>query len=91
MEYNKKKGIKPKTINKAIREIIESTMVLEEEETYSTLEEAVKADHKKLEEIIKEHEKQMAAAAKELRFEEAAKLRDEIAKLKKQKKQNVYK
>ncbi|WP_333887726.1 excinuclease ABC subunit UvrB [Clostridium sp.] len=91
MEYNKKKGIKPKTINKAIREIIESTIVLEEEETYSTLEEAVKADHKKLEEIIKEHEKQMAAAAKELRFEEAAKLRDEIAKLKKQKKQNVYK
>lgn len=91
IEYNKKNGIKPRTINKAIREIIESTMILEEEETYNTLEEAVKADHKKAEELIKEYEKQMAAAAKELRFEEAAKLRDKIAKLKKQKKQNIYK
>lgn len=91
MEYNKKNGIKPKTIDKDIREIIESTVVLEEGETYDTLEEAIEADGKKLEQIIQDYEKQMATAAKELRFEEAAKLRDKVMKLKKQKKQNIYK
>ncbi|MFL0196071.1 excinuclease ABC subunit UvrB [Clostridium sp. WILCCON 0269] len=89
MEHNEKNGIKPTTINKAIREIIESTMVLEEKEEYNSLEEAVKADNEKLNELIENHEKQMAAAAKELRFEEAAKLRDIIVKLKKQKNKNV--
>ncbi|AZV55374.1 excinuclease ABC subunit UvrB [Clostridium sp. AWRP] len=85
IEYNKKMGIVPKTINKAIREVIESTMVLEEKEEYNSLEEAVKADNEKIDELIEAHERQMKKAAKELRFEEAAKLRDTILKLKKQK------
>ncbi|ADK13395.1 MULTISPECIES: excinuclease ABC subunit UvrB [Clostridium] len=85
IEYNKKNGIVPKTINKAIREVIESTMVLEEKEEYNSLEEAVKADNEKIDELIEAHERQMKTAAKELRFEEAAKLRDAILKLKKQK------
>ncbi|OAA86776.1 excinuclease ABC subunit UvrB [Clostridium ljungdahlii] len=85
IEYNKKNGIVPKTINKAIREVIESTMVLEEKEEYNSLEEAVKADNEKIDELIEAHERQMKKAAKELRFEEAAKLRDAILKLKKQK------
>jgi len=89
IEYNKKNGIKPTTINKAIREIIESTMILEEKEEYNTLEEAVKADNRKLEELIKNYEKQMTMAARELRFEEAAKLRDAMVKLKKQKNKNI--
>ena len=85
IEYNKKEGIVPKTINKAIREVIESTMVLEEKEEYNSLEEAVKADNEKIDELIEAHERQMKKAAKELRFEEAARLRDAILKLKKQK------
>jgi excinuclease ABC subunit B len=85
IEYNKKNGIVPKTINKAIREVIESTMVLEEKEEYNSLEEAVKADNEKIDELIEAHERQMKKAAKELRFEEAARLRDAILKLKKQK------
>ncbi|OAA93367.1 excinuclease ABC subunit UvrB [Clostridium coskatii] len=85
IEYNKKNGIVPKTINKAIREVIESTMVLEEKEEYNSLEEAVKADNEKIDELIEARERQMKTAAKELRFEEAAKLRDAILKLKKQK------
>ena len=85
IEYNKKEGIVPKTINKAIREVIESTMVLEEKEEYNSLEEAVKADNEKIDELIETYERQMKKAAKELRFEEASKLRDTIFRLKKQK------
>ncbi|MEY7999184.1 excinuclease ABC subunit UvrB [Clostridium sp. Mt-5] len=85
MDYNKKNGIIPQTIHKDIREVIESTMVLEEKQEYNSLKEAVKADNEKIEELIKAHEKQMRSAAKELRFEEAAKLRDIITTLKKQK------
>jgi excinuclease ABC subunit B len=85
MAYNEENGITPTTIHKDIREVIESTMVLEEKEEYSSLKEAVKADNEKIDELIKTHEKQMRAAAKELRFEEAAKLRDIITSLKKQK------
>ncbi|MHC6181133.1 excinuclease ABC subunit UvrB [Clostridium sp. JNZ X4-2] len=85
MDYNKKNGIIPQTIHKDIREVIESTMVLEEKQEYNSLKEAVKADNEKIDELIKSHEKQMRSAAKELRFEEAAKLRDIITTLKKQK------
>ncbi|CAB1253504.1 excinuclease ABC subunit UvrB [Clostridium sp. MT-14] len=85
MAYNEKNGITPTTIHKDIREVIESTMVLEEKQEYNSLKEAVEADNEKIDELIKTHEKQMRTAAKELRFEEAAKLRDIITKLKKQK------
>ena len=85
MAYNEKNGITPTTIHKDIREVIESTMVLEEKQEYNSLKEAVEADNEKIDELIKTHEKQMRTAAKELRFEEAAKLRDIITELKKQK------
>ncbi|HBC97959.1 MAG TPA: excinuclease ABC subunit B [Clostridium sp.] len=91
MAYNKKNGITPTTIHKGIREVIESTMVSEKKEEYSSLKEAVKADNEKIDKLIEVRQKQMRAAAKELRFEEAAKLRDTIAKLKKQKKRGKRK
>ncbi len=68
-EYNEKHGIVPKTIKKEVREIIETT-VLETEDTTK------KPQDKKA--LIEELTLQMQKAAKELRFEDAAKLRDRI-------------
>lgn len=83
MKYNEDNGIIPKTVSKDIREIIEISKVAEETAKYDTLDEAMKADKKEIEKIIAKCEKEMQAAAKDLQFERAAQLRDEISKLKK--------
>lgn len=81
MEYNKKHGITPKTIQKKIKDIIGE---LQKEKTKNILDLDIAAEKgKNLEEIIKEKEKQMKEAAKVLDFELAALLRDEIRELKK--------
>ncbi len=84
-EYNKKHGITPKTIKKAIKDISEqfenknkkaSKKLLEfDTKIYKT-----KTDIKKL---IKQKEKEMLEFAKNLDFESAAILRDEIKELQK--------
>ncbi|RME77145.1 MAG: excinuclease ABC subunit UvrB [Planctomycetota bacterium] len=85
-QYNLKHGITPTTIQKKIHETLKSIYeadyvdigeVKEETEEYLPLE--------KLEERIEELQVKMKLAAKELRFEEAIQLRDEILKLEKQK------
>ncbi|MBV4438741.1 excinuclease ABC subunit UvrB [Clostridium tyrobutyricum] len=86
MDYNHKHGIVPKTINKGIRDVIEATTVLEKKEEYNTLDEAIIGNNKDIDKLIESNEKQMRQAAKELRFEEAAVLRDIILKLQKEKK-----
>ncbi|MBA5850713.1 excinuclease ABC subunit UvrB [Clostridium sp. cel8] len=85
IEYNKKHGIVPKTINKDIREVIEATVVMEDKKKYNSLDEAIEGNKESIDKLIEENLKQMKKAAKELRFEEAARLRDNIEKLKKQK------
>ncbi|MES2059806.1 MAG: excinuclease ABC subunit UvrB [Patescibacteria group bacterium] len=81
MEYNKKHGITPKTILKAIKDITE-TIQSEREKTINDL---LSIDNALYErnphKFIKEKEKQMDAAVKELDFETAAILRDEIQTL----------
>ncbi|MBV4417986.1 excinuclease ABC subunit UvrB [Clostridium tyrobutyricum] len=86
MDHNHKHGIVPKTINKGIRDVIEATTVLEKKEEYNTLDEAIIGNNKDIDKLIESNEKQMRQAAKELRFEEAAVLRDIILKLQKEKK-----
>ncbi|AYD39386.1 excinuclease ABC subunit UvrB [Clostridium fermenticellae] len=86
MEYNKKNGITPTTINKGIRDIIEATTVIREKEEYNTLEDAVKANNEDIDTLIKKYEREMKQFAKELQFEKAAEIRNIIYKLKKQKK-----
>lgn len=86
MEYNEKHNITPKTIIKDIREVIEATTISEEKVEYDSLEEAVQANNESIDQLIEKYEKDMKDAAKNLQFEQAAKLRDIIAKLKKQKK-----
>ena len=68
-DYNKANGIIPKTIKKEIRDTIEVTKLAEEEVEY-------KIDEVPIEQLRRE----MKKAAKELDFERAALLRDEIVK-----------
>ncbi len=78
--YNKKHGITPKT---TIRELDTNLKVEDAGELYnkrSKLDKMPKAERQKL---VKELKAKMLAAAKNLEFEEAARLRDEIAKIKK--------
>ncbi len=72
--YNKKHGITPKTIKKAIREDIVRTEKSKKEPKFEITE--MPADE--LERIIKEMRKKMGIASKNLEFEIAAKLRDQI-------------
>ena len=81
IEYNDKNNIIPTTIKKDIRDVLEISTVAEEEATY----EAVEKEELSVEEIIskiKELEEEMKLAAKDLQFERAAELRDEINLLK---------
>lgn len=79
MAYNKEHGIVPKTIEKDIRAVIEATMVAEEIADYVAERPMLSA--KEREKRIRQLEKDMKAAAKQLEFEKAAQLRDEIRKL----------
>ena len=77
-KYNKDHNITPKSINKSVREIIETTMVAEESETYSS-------DYsvEDLAAMIEVMEVNMLEAAEKLDFEKAADLRDKGLQLKK--------
>nr|NGX34830.1 UvrABC system protein B [Candidatus Anoxychlamydiales bacterium] len=77
-EYNKKHGITPQTVKKAKIETIEETFGLKEDIETDVKKIDLKKTHttKDLEAKIKEIQKEMKKAAKELRFEDAAKLRD---------------
>ncbi|MFA5128995.1 MAG: excinuclease ABC subunit UvrB [Patescibacteria group bacterium] len=84
MEYNKKHGITPKTIQKVIKDIIGQATKKQDAKERRILElDLLGEKGKNIEEIIKEKEKQMKEAAKDLQFELAAILRDEIRELKK--------
>ncbi len=77
-EFNKKNNIIPKSIKKGVREIIEATMVAEEEVKY---EESFSKEE--IQGMIEGLETAMLKAAEELNFEKAAELRDKIIELKK--------
>ncbi len=83
LEYNRKHGITPKTIIKSYDNILSSifekdyfTVKLEEESEVENYSREALLEH------IKQLEKKMKKLAKELRFEEAAKIRDQIKELK---------
>ena len=83
-EYNRKNGITPQSIRKSIDEVMASvyerdyfdfTKIAEDKDFYLS--------PQKRQQKIEELEKQMREAAKVQEFEKAAKLRDEIVKIKK--------
>jgi excinuclease ABC subunit B len=82
MKYNKKHGITPKTIQKKIKDIVGEEITKEKVKNILDLD-VIGEKGKNVEEIIKEKERQMKEAAKNLQFELAAILRDEIRELKK--------
>ncbi|MEW6143141.1 MAG: excinuclease ABC subunit UvrB [Chloroflexota bacterium] len=79
-EYNRKHGITPQGIKKAIKDITERVKVVAEVKAPY---EAAPTSKDELVRLIKELEKQMKAAAKNLEFEKAALLRDRIVELRK--------
>ncbi|HEY4523373.1 MAG TPA: excinuclease ABC subunit UvrB [Candidatus Paceibacterota bacterium] len=78
LSYNKKHGITPKTIVKAIRDILPVEEVLKLEMK------PMPKSRSGLEQLIKEKEREMKEAAKRLDFELAALLRDELRLLQKE-------
>jgi excinuclease ABC subunit B len=83
LAYNEKHGITPQTINKKVRDLIESTKVAEAKSTYLTgAEDLSKLSKKDRASIIERLEFEMKEAAKSLQFERAAELRDALLELK---------
>ena len=81
-KYNEEHGITPKTIKKAVRDLISiSKAVAETEEKLEKDPESM--SRKELENLIKKVRKQMQTAAADLNFEMAASLRDKMLELKK--------
>ncbi len=75
-EYNRTHGITPKTIEKAVRAVIEATK--QGEDIGYEGRSPVELTKKELKEYVKILEKEMKQAASDLQFERAAKLRDEL-------------
>ena len=91
LTYNKKHGITPKTIQKNIRNILEEFGISSTDSSrvskstkrsgksvVGVLELDLKGDARPIKEIIKDKQEQMKEAAKNLEFEVAAILRDEL-------------
>jgi excinuclease ABC subunit B len=84
LAYNREHGITPETVQKGISEISEFLSM--ESKSAPRTRRRVRADQEvaspeDLEKLIVELEEEMAAAADELRFEEAARIRDELKEL----------
>ena len=81
-QYNKANNITPRSIQKNIRDILASIY----ERDYPDISAQIKTsmgtiEIRRIKETIKELEKKMMKAAQDLRFEEAAEIRDEIKRL----------
>lgn len=84
MEFNEKHGITPETIKKAVRDVIRSELAEEEvSEEKEELPVFIQENPEEAMKTIRNMERAMFEAAKKLEFEEAARLRDEIAKIRK--------
>ena len=82
MAYNEEHGITPKTIQKAVRDLIAVSKKVAASEVQME-KDPESMSEKELEKLIKELEKQMNKAAADLNFEAAAELRDKLIELKK--------
>ena len=86
-EYNEEHGITPTTIQKAVRDLIRiskkaDTIGLKLDKDLESM------NKEELEKLVKALQKKMNAAAAELNFEAAAKLRDQLIDIKKELNQN---
>lgn len=83
-EYNQAHGITPRTVKKSISDLVHSKR---EEKGESTIDIA-KIPAEELTRLVRELEKKMDLAAKNLEFERAAELRDQIVSIQEQKEKN---
>lgn len=83
-KYNEEHGITPTTIYKSVEDVLRTTRVADEKvEKWGTKKKrrdrsALRLSRLEREELIEQYEREMLAAAKNLEFERAAELRDEI-------------
>lgn len=80
-KYNEANGITPKTIKKAVRDLISISRVIEKEELKFE-KDPESMDREELQKLIDKVQKQMKKAAADLNFEAAAELRDKMVELK---------
>jgi len=83
--YNEQHGITPQTVDKAIREVLESRKIAESKSFYnvSHSKDPATMPLDQLMSALADIEREMKQAAKSLEFERAAQLRDELKELKK--------
>lgn len=82
-KYNEEHGITPKTIQKAVRDLISISRAAEPKNTLKLDKDYESMSRKELEKVSREIEKNMHRAAAELNFEEAAELRDKMIEVRK--------
>ena len=82
MAYNEAQGIEPVGIRKEIRDITDALRVAEEPGTYGV--DASEMPRDEILRMVKELEGQMKTAARELEFERAAQLRDQVIELRRE-------
>jgi excinuclease ABC subunit B len=83
IEYNTANGITPTTIQKGVRDRLETMKVAEEDAKYAFGQSFDQLDGKDIQAMILKLEKEMKEAARDLQFERAAQLRDKLQELKK--------
>jgi excinuclease ABC subunit B len=83
MEYNEKHGVVPKTIVKAVRDITDRVREVIEDDKAHGSQGFDDMPRDELIRLIKDLESQMKSSAKNLEFEKAAALRDQIVELRK--------
>ncbi|MBR5376031.1 MAG: excinuclease ABC subunit UvrB, partial [Lachnospiraceae bacterium] len=86
-EYNKKNGITPQTIKKAVRDLISISKTVAKSE-YELEKDPESMSAKELKKLADDIEKQMKRAAADLDFETAAELRDKMIEIRKRMTEN---
>lgn len=88
MRYNHKHGIEPATIRKAVTDILQAARIAESPKLYKVRQkykrDIFQMPRDELERLIHTLEEEMREAAEELKFEEAAAMRDQVMELRKE-------
>ena len=82
-KYNEEHNITPKTIQKAVRDLISISRAAEPKDTMKLEKDYESMSRRELEKVARQIEKNMHRAAAELNFEEAAQLRDQMIEVRK--------
>ena len=82
-EYNIANGIIPTTVQKGVRNVLETIRVAEDTDRYSAGPGPDEMGREEIEKLLQKLEKEMKEAARQLQFERAAELRDRALELRK--------